>query len=147
MKIGLEHGAEFGFGIKLAGIGSMLPPFFSAVAIFLGSVFTQPECDKMVKLFSQGKSDEISTFFSSSIQLTTPGKEGVYSKSQAKMILAEFFEVNAPKQAALTNKGNSENGAQFILLDLKTAKESFKVNIFYRGTGNSVKIHELKILK
>lgn len=101
----------------------------------------------MVKLFSLGKSEEISNYFSSSIQLTTPGKEGVYSRAQAKMILGDFFESNEPTQATLSSKGNSDNGAQFILLVLKTAAGDYKVNIFYRGSGNHVKIHELKIEK
>jgi Domain of unknown function (DUF4783) len=126
----------------------MLPPIFSVFALFLSSVLgIQTESDKMVKLFSQGKAEEISAYFSSSIQLTTPGKEGVYSKAQAKMILTDFFESHKPSQASLQSKGNSDNGAQFIILTLKTADGDYKVNIFYRGTGNSVKIHELKIEK
>lgn len=125
----------------------MLPPVFAAIAIFFTSVFGQTESDKMVKLFSEGKSEEISAFFNSSLQLTTPGKDGVYSRSQAKMILADFFSSNAPTQAALKSKGNSDNGAQYIVIDLKTNKESYKVNIFYRGSGNGMRIHELKIEK
>lgn len=101
----------------------------------------------MIKLFAQAKSADISAYFSPSIQLTTPGKEGVYSRSQAKMILEDFFESNEPSQCTLSNKGNSDNGAQFMILALKTEAGDYKVNIFYRGTGNSVKIHELKIEK
>jgi hypothetical protein len=126
----------------------MLPPIFAAVAVFLGSIFGgQPESEKMVKLFSEGKSEDISVYFNSSIQLTTPGKEGVYSRSQAKMILTEFFDANTPSTAALKSKGNSDNGAQFIILNLVTSSGNYKVNIFYRGSGSNVKVHELKIEK
>lgn len=125
----------------------MLPSVFAAIAVFISSVFGQAESDKMVKLFSQGKSEEISVYFNSSIQLTTPGKDGVYSRSQAKMILAEFFDGNSPTQAALKSRGNSDNGAQYIVIDLMTSKDGFKVNIFYRGSGNNMRIHELKIEK
>lgn len=136
------------FGIKFAVSEHMLPPIITAFAILLGSLFSvQPDSDKMVRLFSQGKSGDIAAYFSSSIQLTTPGKEGVYSRSQAKMILSDFFETNEPTQAALHSKGNSDNGAQYIVLNLKTTGGSYKVNIFYRGTGSQVKIHELKIEK
>jgi hypothetical protein len=126
----------------------MLPPIFSAVVVFLGSIFgNQTESDKMVKMFSEGKSEDIALYFNSSIQLTTPGKEGVYSRSQAKMILTDFFDANKPSQAALKSKGNSDNGAQFVFLQMVTNSGTYKVNIFYRGSGNNVKIHELKIEK
>ncbi|MBS3914024.1 MAG: DUF4783 domain-containing protein [Bacteroidetes bacterium] len=126
----------------------MLPPVFTSVLLLWSSIFgNQTESDKMVKMFSEGNSESISAYFNSSIQLTTPGKEGVYSRSQAKMILSDFFSANAPTQATLKTKGNSENGAQFVLLNLITSEGTFKVNIFYRGSGNNVKIHELKIEK
>src|SRR5688572_3147861 len=126
----------------------MLPPIFSAVVLFFGSIFgNQAESDKMAKMFSEGRSEDIAAYFNSSIQLTTPGKEGVYSRSQAKMILTDFFEANKPSQATLKSKGNSDNGAQFVLLNMVTTNGTFKVNIFYRGSGNNVKIHELKIEK
>lgn len=101
----------------------------------------------MVKLFSDGNVEEISMYFNPSIQLTTPGKEGVYSRAQAKMILSEFFDANKPIAAALKSKGNNENGAQYISLEINTANGIYKVNIAYRGSSNKLKIHELKIEK
>ena len=125
----------------------MLPPIFTAVALFMGSVFMQADSDRMVKVFAAGDADQISGYFNPSIQLTTPGKEGVYSKSQAKMILSDFFSTNSPSSASLKSKGNSDNGAQFIQLNLVTAKGNFTVNIYYRGSGSKMLIHELKIEK
>jgi Domain of unknown function (DUF4783) len=125
----------------------MLPPIFAAVALFMGSVFLQGDSDRMVKLFGAGDAEQISGYFNPSIQLTTPGKEGVYSKSQAKMILTDFFSSNAATSASLKSKGNSDNGAQFIQLSLVTAKGNYTVNIYYRGSGAKMLIHELKIEK
>ena len=126
----------------------MVPPFFAMVAYYVGSLFgTSPDTDHIVKMLSEGKSDEISGYFNPSIQLTTPGKEGVYSKAQAKMILSDFFDNNLPTGAKLKSKGNSDNGAQFVTIELNTGSNSFKVNIFYRGAGPNLKIHELKIEK
>lgn len=126
----------------------MLPPFISSIAVLLGSVLSaHSDADKMQTYFATGKAAEISEYFNPSIQLYTPGKEGVYSKVQAKMILTEFFDKTKPAAAGIKTKGYSENGAQYIILDLGTAEGTFKVNIFYRGSGNKLRIHELKIEK
>ncbi len=103
--------------------------------------------DRMVKLFSEGNADLLSVYFNPSIQLTTPGKQGVYSRSQAKMILSDFFDNNKPSAASLKSQGNNENGAQYITLDLITSSGLYKINISYRGAENRLRIHELKIEK
>ena len=126
----------------------MVMPFFAMVVYCVGSLLgSSPDTDNIVKMFSAGNSNDISAYFNPSIQLTTPGKEGVYSKAQAKMILSDFFENNGPTGAKLKSKGNSDNGAQFVTIDLTTSSNNYKVNIFYRGTGPKLKIHELKIEK
>lgn len=137
------------FGIILASYYTMLPPVFTAIAILVSGMFARHADDtaRMVRLFAAGNAAEIAQNFNASVQLTTPGKEGVYSKSQAKMILSDFFSSHAPESAKLTQQGKSENGAHFMALNLKTATADYKVTLFYRGSGNAMRIHELKIEK
>jgi hypothetical protein len=81
------------------------------------------------------------------VQLTTPGKQGVYSKSQARMILSGFFEQHTPKNAKSIQQGKSENGAHFLVISLSTETGEYKTTVFYRGSGKAMSIHELKIEK
>jgi hypothetical protein len=115
--------------------------------IFNGIFVNNTDVDRMVKLLQQGNSQALSIYFNPSIQLTTPGKQGVYSASQAKMIVSDFYETNKPSAAKLTASGNSDNGAQYISVELITVNGNFKVNISYRGSGENLKIHELKFEK
>lgn len=127
----------------------MLPPIFAAVAAFFASMAARPaeDANRLTFLFAEGKSEEIAAYFSASVQLTTPGKQGVYSKSQAKMILSGFFEQNAPKKAKSLQQGKSENGAHFLVISLTTQSGEYKTTVFYRGSGKAMSIHELKIEK
>jgi hypothetical protein len=127
----------------------MAPPIFVTLTAFVAALFSGPRDDssKLLKLFATGNAAEISTYFSSSVQLTTPGKEGVYSKAQARMILSDFFSANTPTDSKLLSQGNSENGAQFLTISLFTRNGDFKVSMFYRGDGHNMHIHELKIEK
>ncbi|MBL7811371.1 MAG: DUF4783 domain-containing protein [Bacteroidetes bacterium] len=127
----------------------MAPPIFIALSALVVSIFPgmRTDSDKLLNLFGAGKTKEIAAYFNPSVQLTTPGKEGVYSRSQARMILADFFSENTPADCKLQNQGNSDNGAHFLIMNLKTSQQDFKVSLFYRGSGQSIRIHELKIEK
>lgn len=123
-------------------------PVFSVIGLFITSLLgIHTDSDKLVNLFAKGDASELSVYFNASMQLAIPGKEGVYSKAQARMILDDFFENNKPVSAKLSSKGNSENGAQYVTIALSTATEKFKVSVFYRGKDSKLKIHELKIEK
>jgi hypothetical protein len=127
----------------------MLPPLFATVAFVFASFTAKPaeDANRLTRLFSEGNSEEIASCFSASVQLTTPGKQGVYSKSQAKMILSGFFEQHTPGIAKAVQQGKSENGAHFLVMTLSTRSGEYKTTVFYRGSGKLLTIHELKIEK
>jgi len=127
----------------------MLPPIFVAVAAAFSALTARSaeDASRLTQLFAEGNSEEIASYFSASVQLTTPGKQGVYSKSQAKMILSGFFEQNIPKTAKSLQQGKSENGAHFLVISLTARSGEYKTTVFYRGSGKAMSIHELKIEK
>lgn len=121
----------------------------SFIAALVGSIFysSSAEVDKITEYFKKGDAENVASYFSSSIQLTTPGKDGVYSKSQAKIILKQFFDNHTPSNASVVSEGKNENGAHFAVINLVTNKGNFKVDLFLRKSGNTLKIQELKISK
>ena len=119
---------------------------FSAFSAFF-TPSGQGDAEKFVSIFQSGDAANIETYFNPSIQLSTPGKQGVYSRSQAKMILTDFFSSNEPKSAIVASKGQSESGAQYVIIRLKTDESLYKVSLFYRSSQNKIRIHELKIEK
>ncbi|MBM3399917.1 MAG: DUF4783 domain-containing protein [Bacteroidetes bacterium] len=127
----------------------MLPPIFVAVAAAFSALTARSaeDASRLTHLFAEGNSEEIASYFSASVQLTTPGRQGVYSKSQAKMILSGFFEQNIPKTAKSLQQGKSENGAHFLVISLTARSGEYKTTVFYRGSGKAMSIHELKIEK
>jgi hypothetical protein len=119
---------------------------FSAFTAFFTPA-SQGDAEKFVQIFQSGDAADIETYFNPSIQLSTPGKQGVYSRSQAKMILSDFFSNNEPKSANVSSKGQSENGAQYVVIRVKTEESLYRVSLFYRVSQNKIRIHELKIEK
>ncbi len=122
--------------------------FFHILVTVIVAIFSSSaEVEKIAEGFKKADSEAVSTYFASSIQLTTPGKDGVYSKAQSKIILKQFFDTHTPQNASVVSEGKNDNGAHFAVINLETAKGNFKVDLFLRKSNNSLKIQELKITK
>lgn len=121
----------------------------AGIFIVLSSVFgisNQLEyAQKFAKHLENKEVSAFSEYFSSSIQLSTPSKDGVYSQAQASRILTEFLSSHTPSSCKALSDGTSENGAQLAKLSLKCTNGNYSVSVFYRKNGNSVKIHQVKI--
>ena len=112
-----------------------------SVALFS---FKVGDIDNIKSHLSKGDAAKISAYFSTSVQMSLPGSKGLYSKSQAKLVLQKFFTKNKAKSASIVHKGASGGGANYVIYKLVTANGSFRVQIFMKST-ESGKIHEIKI--
>lgn len=121
---------------------------FSALLVLFGLTALGSAAPEVFRThIKKGEATQLAQYFNSSIQIAVPGKKGVFSKSQAKMILKEFFENNTPKDAKITQSGNSANGAQYVQMTLTTDKTAFEININYRQSSSQTRIHELEVSK
>ncbi|MEI6764484.1 MAG: DUF4783 domain-containing protein [Bacteroidota bacterium] len=73
-----------------------------------------------------GDSKSLANYFSATLDLTVPGNEGTYSKSQAEIIVKNFFSQYAPVTFTVNQQGSSGEGSQFAIGTLKTASGSFR---------------------
>lgn len=106
--------------------------------------FKVSDIDDIKTHLSSGDADKISAYFSTSVQMSLPDSKGLYSKSQAKIVLQKFFTQNKAKSASIVHKGESGGGANYVIYNLDTENGSFRVQIFMKST-ESGKIHEIKI--
>jgi len=104
-----------------------------------------PISDSLAAAFKSGNSTEISKHFGSSVDLSIPNNEGVYSNTQAKLILKTFFETNKPTGFSVVHNGDSKNNSQYSIGNLTTSKGTFRTYILYKEESKKVTILELKI--
>ena len=66
---------------------------FLVVLFMITSVFANatPVSDNLATALKKGNSTEISSYFGLSVDLSIPDNEGVFSKTQARLILKTFF--------------------------------------------------------
>jgi len=75
--------------------------------------------------------------------LTTPDKSNSYSKSQAELVLRDFFSTNPVKSFEVVHKGENA-GSQYCIGTLVTKSGSFRTTIFMKQKGDRLLLQELR---
>ncbi len=104
-----------------------------------------PVSDDLVMAFKKGNSTEIASYFGTSVDLSIPGNEGVFSKIQAKLILKTFFLKNKPSDFSVVHNGDSKNNSHYSIGNLTTNKGTFRTYILYKEVNKKITVLELKI--
>lgn len=104
--------------------------------------------DDISSAINSGNSIMIAEFFGSTVDLTILSQEDVYSKTQAQIILKDFFSKNTPKSFSILHKGTSKDGATYAIGSLITKQgESYRTYFFIKQVGGKNIIKELRFEK
>jgi hypothetical protein len=98
----------------------------------------------IVSALNKGDASALSSYFSSTIELTIHEKEEIYSRTQAEIILRKFFSENQPTQFSIIHQGGKEN-SKYAIGNLSTNSKSFRVTFLLKTEENRVLIHQLRI--
>ena len=117
---------------------------FAMVAISLVLVSFAPlySIDDVVNAMKSGNATQLSKYFDNRVDISLPGKSDNYSKSQAEMILKDFFANNTVKTFVVKHKGE-QNGSQFCIGLLQTKNVNFRTKFFMKQKGNQQVVQEL----
>ena len=86
-----------------------------------GLIFAQADISDNISLaFKTGNTGEIVKYFETGIDLSIPGSEGIYSKSQSELILKNFFTSHSPQSFSMLHQGNSKDGSKYMIGNLTT---------------------------
>jgi hypothetical protein len=100
--------------------------------------------ENIVNAVKIGNSKALAQYFSNTVEISLPGKEGAFSKMQAEMIIKDFFQKNAPTGFIVEQKGNSSGGAQFIIGTYKSNNKVFKTYILLKPFDGQLLIQQLQ---
>ena len=124
-------------------------------SIFLGTMFLLPvipafaQTDAMAREISQairqGNAREMSKYFGQNVDLTLPGSEGTFSKSQAEVILRNFFSKNSPVGLSVNHQGNSRDGSVYVIGTLQTRSgQTFRTYFLLKKVSDSFRLHQVQ---
>jgi len=108
--------------------------------------FISVSFDEVIKAIKSGDAEQVSNFLDNTVEITLPGKSNSYSKSQAALVLRDFFATNSIKDFEILHKSD-KLGSQYCIGNLKTANGTFRTTIFMKQKGDKELLQELRFEK
>ena len=118
----------------------------SAALLVLASSFMTFSFDEVVKAMKAGDASEVSKYFDNTVEITLPEKSSSYSKTQARLVLRDFFASNTVKDFEILHKSDN-SGSQYCIGNLKTVNGTFRTTIFMKQKGSAEVIQSLSFEK
>lgn len=100
----------------------------------------------MVNALKKGNADLLLKYVDKTVNITLPDKTNTFSKSQAELVLKDFFKNNAVKDFELTTQNNT-NKVQYISGTLQTLSGDYKTTIYIKQKADKHFLHEIKFEK
>jgi len=99
--------------------------------------------DDVVVAMRSGNVSLLSKFFDSSVEVSMPDKSNSYSKSQAEMVLKDFFSTNGVKGFDIIHKGENA-GSEYCIGTLQTGNGIYRTTIFMKQRNGAQVLQELR---
>ena len=102
---------------------------------------------KIASAIKAGDAKELAAYFHSNIELTVLENDGTYSKSQAEIIIKDFFTKYPPKDFSINHNGSSKDLSQFFIGSYKTTNQqkSYRIYFLMKSLSNKMLIQQLQI--
>lgn len=100
--------------------------------------------DDIASAIRAGNASRLSDYFSSTVNLSVPGNDGSFSKSQAEIIMSDFFKKYPPSSFTVSNQGSSAGGSLYTLGTYVSGNSQFRTYFLIKNMGTS---YQLQILK
>lgn len=93
-----------------------------------------------------GNSKVLAKYFNENIEIVLLNKEGVYSRSQAELVIRDFFAKNQPTGFSKLFEGKTEKGdSKYVISQLTTAKTKYRIYFMMKNNNQGFTIHQLRI--
>jgi hypothetical protein len=91
-----------------------------------------------------GNSQELSKYFTKTVELEIMGEENFYSIPQAEILLKDFFEKNKPTNFVINHQG-VKDASSFAIGTLTIKSGNLRVSFFMKTENGETLIHQLRI--
>jgi len=125
----------------------LLLPAMAIIALVLSGsqVFSQVP-DEVITSLQSGNARVLASYFNQNVELVILDNDNIYSRAQAEQIVSNFFSRFQPVRFNELHSRGKE-GAHYVIGNLVTKQETFRVYFLMKKTGGKDIIHQLRIEK
>jgi Domain of unknown function (DUF4783) len=113
------------------------------MALVLVSYRSFDNMDAVVTAIRTGNVTRLSPFFDSRVDISLPDKSDTYSRTQAEMVIGDFFNNNTVQNFKITQQGES-GGTFFCTGLLVTRSGNFRTTLFFKQKGDKHFLQEIR---
>lgn len=123
---------------------------FYRLSVFIGAVVMltsfsfQKSLEEIVGAMKAGNAAGLAKYFDNYVDVSLPDKSNSYSKSQAAIVMKDFFSNNPVKSFEVKHKGENA-GNQFCIGVLQTKNTTFRATLFLKQKGEKQFLQEIRI--
>jgi len=99
--------------------------------------------DDVINALKGGNAQELSKYIDDNVEISLPDKSDNYSRSQAVMVLKDFFNNNGVTGLDVQFKGEN-GGGQYCIGNLKTKSGVYRTTVFMKTKDNKQVIKEIR---
>lgn len=114
--------------------------------LLLFSLTSFASVDEVLSAIKRGNASQLSKYFDNTIDITLTDKSNTYSKSQAELVLKDFFANNVVTSFEVVHKGDN-TGSQYITGTLETKNGGYRTTIYIKQKGDKQLLQELRFEK
>lgn len=119
--------------------------FMSIFIIPLSAQSLDDAIKQMKSAITAGNYSSLADLFSESVDLTIRNTDGIYSKTQAKGVLKNFFENEKPKSFEIKHQGSSNDGTIYAIGSFVSINRAYRVYALFKEKGGNTKIVQFQI--
>jgi hypothetical protein len=121
--------------------------WLSGLILTPSSVMCQiPEINKQIaSVLAAGNVNGLASYFNTMVDISIPGTEDSYGKTQATRILQDFFSKHPVKSYKTTKQGSSNDGSQFTIGRMEAGNKNFRVYYLMKKSSDKYLIHQFQI--
>jgi hypothetical protein len=118
---------------------------FSSLFFFILTAAFKPisGLDDVINSLRSGNAQELSRYVDDNIEISLPDKSDSYSRTQAVMILKDFFANNGVTGFEVQFKGEN-GGSQFCVGKLSTRSGSYRTTVFMKTKSGRQLVKEIR---
>lgn len=111
------------------------------------SLEPQSFVDELETVIKSGFSRELTRYFDNGVELNINGVQGQYSKSQAELVLRDFFKKYPAQQFKIIHQAQQTSKFINYIGNYQTGNERFKILIKGQFQEQELKIFSMEILR
>ena len=91
-----------------------------------------------------GDASSIAKNFEGNVEITIKNGSTSYSKSQAEIVLKNFFSTHTPKTFSMSHQGTSPEGSKYFIGNLSTSAGNYRTYVYAKVTNGTMVIQEIR---